>query len=494
MKTILVTIAIAAGLALASLAALKVTPSVARRLWPASAGRSYSLNYRLAWTATLDANADSTAVVDHDVRLRSGELVTLVLVLAGNNDSDCDPGDPVKHATTYAFNAVTGALIWHRSTSGPGRCTTSAPAVWGRWVFSPGLDGYIHRYEAATGIQSKKDGWPKRFTRQTYVEKASPPLRVSGDHLYLATSGFIGDAGHYEGHLVTVNLQTGHENVWNSLCSNIHRLITDQLGSSSYCPDVQSGMFGRGQAAINPLNKDVYVVTGNGYWNGITDWGDSVLKLNPSGSRLLDSFTPTNQAYLDNSDSDLGSTGPAILPPITVNGKTHHLLVQGGKGPSTSHSGSAVIWLVNRDRMGGKPGAGHLGGQLQHVRSPGGCQVFTAPAVWVDSQGNPVVIYSDDCGVTAFNIKSTTRGPRLAVRWSISAGSTTPVVAGDTVYIARNGELDAYDPATGALTWSSSSPQAGGTIRGLHWEYPCISGSWLFMTDESGKLYAYKEV
>ena len=322
--------------------------------------------YHLVWSRQLAVNADSAATLDASVKLSNGTTATVAYVLAGNNDNDCDPGNPVHAATTYAY-ALSGRLLWKKSTSGQGRCTTSAPAVWRSWVYSPGLDGRIHRYAATTGREWKKNGWPRPFTKQPYVEKASAALVVSGNYLYVTTSGFDGDAGHYEGHVVTVNLRTNHANVWNSLCSNIHALINNRPGTPDYCPEAQAGMFGRGQGVIDPLNKDVYVVTGNGPWNGRTDWGDSILKLNPAGSTLLDAFTPTDQAYLNNQDLDLGSTSPAILPPIRAGGKTWHLMTQAGKGPDSSSGGPAVVWLVNRDQMGSGKGPGHLGGQLGDI-------------------------------------------------------------------------------------------------------------------------------
>ena len=454
--------------------------------------QSHALSYNLAWHANLDANADSTAVVASNVLLRNHRRSALVYVLAGNNDNDCDPGSPVSPATLYAFDESTGKELWHRSTTGQERCTTAAPAVWGSWIYSPGLDGYVHKYAMATGTEFRKDGWPEQFTKQPDVEKESSKLVVSSPYLYATTSGFNGDAGHYEGHVVTINLKTGRKNVWNSLCSNIHHLITDNQGTASYCPDAQAGMFGRGQAAIDPLNKDVYVVTGNGPWNGTTDWGDSILKLNPSGGKLLDAFTPPNQAYLNDSDSDLGSTGPAILPPITSDHKTWNLLVQGGKGPSTSYPGPAVLWLVNRMRMGSKPGPGHLSEGLQNIEAPGGCEVLTKPAVWTNKAGKPEVIYANDCGVTAYRIvTSPTSPPQLSVVWSLPDGATSPVMSAGVLYLGRSGEVDAYDPANGNELWSSSS-DPGATIGNLHWEYPAVAGNWLFMTDENAELFAFR--
>jgi hypothetical protein len=144
---------------------------------------------------------------------------------------------------------------------------TSAPAVSGTWVYSAGMDGAVHKYSALTGTEIVGNGWPLTFSNNPRVEKVSANLVVVGSYLYVATSGFVGDGGHYEGHVVTAN--------------------------------------------------NVFFATGNGPWNGQTNWGDSVLKLSPDGSQLLDSYTPNNQAYLNAHDQDVGSTGPAILPSVT---------------------------------------------------------------------------------------------------------------------------------------------------------------------------------
>lgn len=480
-----------APMAMLGLVLLAATPrDLARPISPDVS----KLSYRLAWTTSLDANADSTAAFARRVKLVNGKVVSLAFFLAGNNSSDCDPGNAVSPATLYAINATTRQVVWHASTKGMARCTTAAPAVHDGFVYAPGLDGYLHKYDSATGKESVGHGWPERFTRQPDVEKESSNLIVNGKYLYATTSGFIGDQGHYQGHVVTVNLTTGHRSVWNSLCSNIHRLLTDKQGTPNYCGYAQNGMFGRGQAAIDPLNRDIYVVTGNGPWNGTTNWGDSVLKLNAAGTRLLDAFTPKNQAYLNDSDNDLGSTGPAVLPAVQSNGKTWNLLVQGGKGPYTSHSGPTVVWLVNRDEMGGKPGPGHLGGQLQHIQAPGGCEVRNAPAVWKGTgKTGPVAIYANDCGVAAYSVVTgASVKPRLAVLWQTSKGASTPVIASGHLYLARGGEVAEYNPANGKRLWTSTAANSGGSIGGIHWEYPHVKGKWLFITDENGKAYGYK--
>src|SRR5579859_2254957 len=65
----------------------------------------------------------------------------------------------------------------------------------------------------------------------------------------------------------------------------------------------------------------LYVGTGNGVFDVTStsqgpDYGSSVIKLDPSGGqiRYVDSFTPSNEAYLGTQDLDIGVTGPVLIP------------------------------------------------------------------------------------------------------------------------------------------------------------------------------------
>jgi outer membrane protein assembly factor BamB len=420
------------------------------------------------------------------VTLRGGKTVPTVYVLAGNNGSNCDPGDPVRTATLYAFNARTGSPLWSKSTSGPSRCTTASPAVdpSGKWVYAAGLDGKVHRYNSGTGSETLGHGWPVTITLMPDVEKMSANPTFGTHYLYVTTSGFIGDQGHYEGHLVTIDLRTGTSHVFNSLCSNVSRLLGPQSGAANYCPERLSGLFGRGQGAVDPVTHAVYVVSGNGPWNGRTDWGDSILKLDPSGRHLLDSFTPTNQASLAAGDEDLGSTGPALLPTVSLNGTSYHLLVQGGKGPACDGCSGVALRLLNRDNLSGQHGLGHLGGDLQDVQSPGGCEVLTAPAVWKNA-GTIWVFYANDCGLSAYRLSHAAGRFRLETAWSIGQGGTTPVLANGVLWVAHGGALDAYGPRTGSRLLRVP-------IGGIHWEYPLVVKNVLFITDQNGHVTAYQ--
>ncbi len=114
-------------------------------------------------------------------------------------------------------------------------------------------------------------------------------------------------------------------------------------------PDgIQGGMWGSGAAPAADSTGKIYVATGNGDFTGNVggqDFGDSVLRLNWSGSRftLEDYFTPWDYQPLWDFDTDLGSGGVMLIPDQP--GTTYpHLLVQAGK--------EGTIDLVNRDNMG----------------------------------------------------------------------------------------------------------------------------------------------
>ena len=90
---------------------------------------------------------------------------------------------------------------------------------------------------------------------------------------------------------------------------------------------------------------NLYVPTGNGTFDatsGGRDYGDSVLKLDGSSLAVRDYFTPFDQADILASDSDVGSSGPTLLPDQP--GPHRHLLLQ-----PTKHS---ILYVIDRDQMG----------------------------------------------------------------------------------------------------------------------------------------------
>jgi hypothetical protein len=295
--------------------------------------------------------------------------------------------------------------------------------------------------------------WPARVTLLPSREKLASPFNISGSQLIVVTGGYLGDAPPYQGHVVVIDRGSGRiMHVWNSLCSDRRRLLVP-----STCPASDSAIWGRNAPVIEPGTGRILFATGNAPFNGRTDWGDSVLELTPDGSRLLQNWTPRNQAELNGSDTDPGSTSPAVLPVV----RGWRLAVQGGK--------AGVLSLLNLNTLNGTGGAGaRTGGELQNISSPGGDQVFTAPAVWSHA-GGPYVFVADNSGTAAYVLRFGS-GPRLAVAWQNGNGGTSPVLAGGLLYVYDpGGGLRVYGPAKGGLL--ASLPAASG-----HWNSPIVVG------------------
>ncbi len=390
-----------------------------------------------------------------------------------------------------ATDARTGAEVWAHQ-NGPGSCkinngstacyTTSSPAIdpAGAFVYSYGLDGKVHKYATGSGAETTGGGWPEVATVKPYDEKSSPALTIvaTGGHtyLYVSNGGYPGDRGDYQGHVTTIDLATGSQKVFNSLCSD----NTGHIAAGG-CANVQSAVWARPSVVWDPGTQHILFSTGNGAWDGTHNWADSVLAINPDGSGTgggpVDSYTPTNYAQLNQQDADLGSTAPQVVTPPAGSNHTH-LAVQGGK--------DAHLRLLDTADLGGG-GHGATGGELQDIAVPQGGQVLTQPANWVDGSGTSWVFIANNSGISALKLTASGGTPSLTPVWQQTVAGTTPVIAGGVLfYLSRNG-VRALNPATGAQLWTDAS--AGAT--GLHWQSPIVVNGALYFTDGGGKLRAY---
>ena len=193
-----------------------------------------------------------------------------------------------------------------------------------------------------------------------------------------------------------------------------------------------------------PGARRVLIATGNAPWNGVTDFGDSVIELSLPNLRLVAAYTPTDQAMLNTSDTDEGSGTPALLP--------GHLALQGGK--------DGLLRLLNLRRLDGRPHPlpERTGGELQLLPTPGGAELFSSPAVW-----HSMVFVADGGGTTAYFLAHR----RLHVSWSNATHGTSPIVAGGLLYVydMDSGGLNIYDPTSGRLLGTLASGPGTGTAR-----------------------------
>jgi outer membrane protein assembly factor BamB len=122
------------------------------------------------------------------------------------------------------------------------------------------------------------------------------------------------------------------------------------------------GIWMSGGAPAADSNGNLFVITGNGKWDGNVEFGESFLKLSPGNILgVATYFTPENESTLSAGDFDLGSGGAAIL--IGQN-----LVIGGGK--------EGKLYLLNRDNMGGKSSGDQGAVQTFSVGNP----IFVTPA------------------------------------------------------------------------------------------------------------------
>jgi hypothetical protein len=418
---------------------------------------------------TFDYNAHRSGVGPNRTgitRANLGKLKTRVVPINGVADSSPIQAHGLKihgrrhdvdfvtttYGRTIAFEPGTGARLWEYAPRAVGdlqgshQITTATPVLDPnrRYVYAATPTGFIHKLAIATGHQV----WKARVTWDATREKIEGGLNVSGRYVIAATGGYIGDAPVYQGHVALIDRRNGHlVRVWNSLCSNRHHLIHPP-GS---CPASDSAIWARAGAVVEPGSRRLLVATGNGPFNGHTNWGDSVLELNPDASRLLHNWTPNNQAQLNSSDLDLGATAPAILPGTS-------LAVQGGKAPK--------LTLLDLKRLDGTRGGADskTGVQLQTLAAP--ASVYTAPVAFRQG-GHDYVVVATYQAIAGYKLS---RG-RLHQIWLQHVGGSSPVIAGGPMFV--------YDPGGGRLR--VMNPVSGKVLSSLaaasgHWSSPIVVG------------------
>jgi outer membrane protein assembly factor BamB len=361
------------------------------------------------------------------------------------------------YGRTEAIDATSGKVLWrftppaYARLAGSAQITNATPVLSTdrTAVYAAASDGRIRKLRLSDGHVL----WTTTITRDPTHEKITSSLNVSRGLVIATTGGYIGDIPPYQGHVVTMFESNGRiDHVWNSLCSNVRALMLPKT-----CDASDSAIWSRNGAAVDPQNGDLVVATGNATFNGSTDWGDSVLVLSPDASKLLRHWTPADQAHLNASDLDLGSTSPAFL--------SGGLAVQGGK--------DGLLRLLNLNTL---PGVNaKTGGELQTVPVPGTTDMFGEPAVW---QGRWVFLATGS-GTAAWLLKD----GRLHAVWSNGTDGTSPVIAGNLLYVAGNGAVNVYVPTSGRKVASLPTGE-------VHWQSPIIAAGRVAMPEGNANDHA----
>ena len=164
------------------------------------------------------------------------------------------------------------------------------------------------------------------------MQNQRPALMLANGMVYVGYASHC-DKDPYHGFLMAYDAKT---------LVQVSVLNTSPTGS-------EESIWQSGQGPAADKQGNVYVVTGNGSWDGIKNFSESFMKLTPH-LKLLDWFTPTNHFALDKRDEDLDSSGATLIPDT-------HLVLGGGK--------EGVLYTLDTRKLG------HLGDEhaVQHFHA-----------------------------------------------------------------------------------------------------------------------------
>jgi len=285
----------------------------------------------------------------------------------------------------------------------------------------------LHALDLSTGVDLP--GSPVTISAPDFNplrQNQRPALLLANGQVYVGYSSHC-DKEPYHGFLISYDAKS-----------------LQQTGVFNATPTGEEGsIWQSGQAPAVDARGNIYFVTGNGTWDGKSNFGESFVKLSPD-LKLLDWFTPTNHNYLDSIDADLDSSGATLIPGTP-------LVLDGGK--------QGVLYLVNVNHMG------HLGDEnaVQHFQATGShlhSIVFWSSAkdgrmIYMWGQRDHLRTYrfsGDKLDSTPFAIRPDVNHGHPGAMLSLSAkGNKDGILwaaihaTGDSWHESRPGILHAYD-------------------------------------------------
>jgi len=290
-----------------------------------------------------------------------------------------------------------------------------------------GFTQRLHALDLATGadlpespVVIKTEGF------NALMQNQRPALMLANGMVYVGYASHC-DKEPYHGFLMAYDAKT---------LALVSVLNTSPTGS-----EASIWQSGQGPAADDEGN--VYVVTGNGSWDGVRNFSESFLKLTPR-LKLLDWFTPTNHFALDKRDIDLDSSGATLIPGT-------HLVLGGGK--------EGILYTLdarNLGHLGDEHAIQHFPATVSHLHS----LVFWQSAkagnlLYVWGQKDKAKVYrleGNKLDETPFMMRDVPNQGHPGAMLSLSANGNKDGIlwaaihaTGDSWHESRPGVLHAYD-------------------------------------------------
>src|SRR5580658_8567603 len=207
--------------------------------------------------------------------------------------------------------------------------------------------------------------------------------------------------------------------------------------TSVFCstPNGQNaGMWMSGRAPVVDSSGNLYYATGNGDWDGISSFGDSIIKLSTTGGvlSLTDYFTPDNYQLLQSDDLDLGSSGPILIPGTT-------LLITAGK--------TSEFFLLQSTNLGHEASGNKTA--LQDFSLSGA--IHAGPVFWNRTTGAGPTLYVWPAGSNALQAFQFTNSLFNTTPLSYSSILTSTGYTDGTLSLSANGST-----AGTGIVWAST--------------------------------------
>jgi outer membrane protein assembly factor BamB len=423
--------------------------------WPTFGGSNARTNANMAATKITAANVGSMVRQQVTISIDAG-LIYLSGVKVNGASHDVFFGT-TNVGRTVAIDANDGTVLWEYAAPGFDEVAAAAGAPAGargltvkqitnstpvadsnrQFIYAAAADGKITKISIADG----KAVWSTAVTRMPKLEKLDSPLSFVRGNVLVSTAGYVGDTPPYQGHIAVLDAKTGAiRTVWNSLCSDREELL-----DPASCTQTQSAIWGRAGIVVEPGTGNLLFATGNGPWDGKTAWGDAVIELDPSATKMLANWTTTNNEDLNKKDLDVGSTSPVLLG--------DGYIAQGGK--------DGTIRVLNLNAIKGT--APHQGNEVQIVEVPGKAQLLSGSAT--AKIGNTTYLFASTGrgGTTAWTFGA---DHQLKQAWTTKSGGNTPFYAGGLLYI--------YDPSPAGAKLRVFDAVSGNPVAALD----CGTGHW----------------
>jgi len=418
------------------------------------------------WVYVFDADASPCTMYWGHQYIPSGETYVNYADFTTNHVSTEDIYPDIGITGTPVIDPSTNTIYVVTKTKNTG--TTTAHSRLHALSLATGAEGTNSPADISATVTGNCDG-ATTVSFNPLMQNQRPGLALLNGMVYVGW-GSHGDVGNWHGWLM--GFQTGNLTAAPTVFLTTPTALPSPVGPNA--PPCGGGIWMSGGAPAIDENNNLYALSGNGAWDGNTDFGDSYVRLSTPALTKMDYFTPYNQATLDEDDTDVGSSGTAVLIDQT-NGPVQHLLVGASKG--------SVFFVINRDNMSGFNAGGD---QVAQEFTLDG-HSFSTPGFWNNTAYFFGVVFggtlagetfSFDTGAGQFNPTATNHTPSTfgfpGATPSISASSATTdgivwAINAAAYGTSDNGQalagpavLHAYDASNVSTELWNSSQASGG--------------------------------